>query len=176
MTTPLNSLLMLTLLYGAHVQATEQHTSKHAHSAHSHGRGQLELVVQGNTVQANFEIPMESLLGFEHLPKTPAQKKAMADLQAGVTQPDYVLILPKAAACELKSVQAQSDLFLGKQSTHSDLDLSMAFTCSQPAELKQIEFPIFKKHTRLKSLKVDMLTPKGQGATTVKTQDPVLRW
>jgi hypothetical protein len=119
---------------------------------------------------------MESLLGFEHLPKTPAQKKAMADLQAAVTQPDYVLVLSKAAACEFKSVQAQSDMFLGKKSTHSDLDLSIEFTCSQPAELKQIEFPIFKKHPRLKSLKVDMLTPKGQGATTVKTKDPVLRW
>jgi hypothetical protein len=146
------------------------------HAAHSHGAGNLELVVQGSSVKASFEIPMESLLGFEHLPKTPAQKKAMADLQAGVTQPEYVLRLPKAAACELKSVQAQSDMFLGKKSTHSDLDLSIEFTCSQPAELKQIEFPIFKQHTRLKSLKVDMLTPKGQGATTVKTQDPVLRW
>ena len=149
---------------------------KYEHAGHSHGQGQLELVVQGGSVKANFEIPMESLLGFEHLPKTPAQKKAMADLQAGVTQPEYVLRLPKAAACELKSVQAQSDMFLGKKSTHSDLDLSIEFTCSQPAELKQIEFPIFKKHPRLKSLKVDMLTPKGQGATTVKTKDPVLRW
>ena len=149
---------------------------KHEHAGHSHGQGQLELVVQGGAVKANFEIPMESLLGFEHLPKTPAQKKAMADLQAAVTQPDYVLGLPKTAACELKSVQAQSDMFLGKKSTHSDLDLSIEFTCSQPAELKQIEFPIFKKHPRLKSLKVDMLTPKGQGATTVKTKNPVLRW
>lgn len=149
---------------------------KHEHAGHSHGQGQLELVVQGGAVKANFEIPMESLLGFEHLPKTAAQKKAMADLQAAVTQPDYVLGLPKAAACELKSVEAQSDMFLGQKSTHSDLDLSMTFTCSQPAELKQIEFPIFKKHPRLKSLKVDMLTPKGQGATTVKTKDPVLRW
>jgi hypothetical protein len=149
---------------------------KHEHAGHSHGQGQLELVVQGGAVKANFEIPMESLLGFEHLPKTPAQKKAMADLQAAVTQPDYVLVLSKAAACEFKSVQAQSDMFLGKKSTHSDLDLSIEFTCSQPAELKQIEFPIFKKHPRLKSLKVDMLTPKGQGATTVKTKDPVLRW
>jgi hypothetical protein len=149
---------------------------KHEHAGHSHGQGQLELVVQGGAVKANFEIPMESLLGFEHLPKTPAQKKAMADLQAAVTQPDYVLGLPKTAACELKSVQAQPDMFLGKKSTHSDLDLSIEFTCSQPAELKQIEFPNFKKHPRLKSLKVDMITPKGKGATTVKTKDPVLRW
>ena len=149
---------------------------KHEHAGHSHGQGQLELVVQGAVVKANFEIPMESLLGFEHLPKTPAQKKAMADLQASVTQPDYALGLPKAAACELKNGQAQSDMFLGQKSSHSDLDLRIEFTCRQPAELRQIELPIFKKHPRLKSLKVDMLTPKGQGATTVKAKDPVLRW
>jgi len=149
---------------------------KHEHAGHSHGQGQLELVVQGNTVQANFEIPMESLLGHEHLPRTPAQKKAMADLQAGITLPNYVLSLPKAAACELKSVEAKSDMFLGKKSEHSDLDLRMAFTCNHPAELRQIEFPVFKKHTRLKSLKVEMLTPKGQGATTVQAKVPVLRW
>jgi len=119
---------------------------------------------------------MESLLGHEHLPKTPAQMKAMADLQAGITQPNYLLSLPKAAACELKSVEAQSDMFLGKKAEHSDLDLRMAFTCSHPAELRLIEFPVFKKHTRLKSLKVEMLTSKGQGATTVQAKDPVLRW
>ena len=43
------------------------------HAAHSHGVGNLELVVQGGTVKASFEIPMESLLGFEHLPRSPAQ-------------------------------------------------------------------------------------------------------
>jgi hypothetical protein len=46
------------------------------HAAHSHGVGNLELVVQGGTVKASFEIPMESLLGFEHLPRTTAQKKS----------------------------------------------------------------------------------------------------
>ncbi|MEY4677134.1 MAG: hypothetical protein RLZZ470_1641, partial [Pseudomonadota bacterium] len=51
------------------------------HAAHSHGLGNVELVVQGGTVKASFEIPMDSLLGFEHLPRTPAQKKALADLQ-----------------------------------------------------------------------------------------------
>lgn len=172
----MTKLILTMMLYGAAFWLPVWAADKHVHAGHAHGQGQLELVVQADTVNANFEIPMESLLGHEHLPKTPAQKKAMADLQAGITQPNYVLSLPKAAACELKSVEAQSDMFLGKKSEHSDLDLRMAFTCSQPAELRQIEFPVFKKHTRLKSLKIEMLTPKGQGATTVQAKVPVLRW
>jgi len=172
----MTNLIFNLMLFGATVLQPIWADDKHVHAGHAHGQGQLELVVQAGTIKVNFEIPMESLLGHEHLPKTPAQMKAMADLQAGITQPNYLLSLPKAAACELKSVEAQSDMFLGKKAEHSDLDLRMAFTCSHPAELRLIEFPVFKKHTRLKSLKVEMLTSKGQGATTVQAKDPVLRW
>jgi len=146
------------------------------HAAHSHGVGNLELVVQGASVKASFEIPMESLLGFEHLPRTPAQKKAMADLQTAVGQTSYFISLPAAADCQPKSLQVNADMFDGKKSEHSDLDAEMEFSCSQPSALKQLEISLFKKHPRLSSLKVDMVTPKGQASVTLKAKDPVLRW
>jgi hypothetical protein len=150
--------------------------SDHAHAAHSHGLGQLELVVQGGTVKASFEIPMESLLGFEHLPRTPEQKKAMADLQTATAQASYFITLPAAADCQPKSLQVNADMFKGKKSEHSDLDAELEFSCSQPSALKQMEIPLFKKHSRLSALKVDMVSPKGQASVTLKAKDPVLRW
>jgi hypothetical protein len=150
--------------------------SDHAHAAHSHGLGQLELVVQGGTVKASFEIPMESLLGFEHLPRTPEQKKAMADLQAATAQASYFITLPAAADCQPKSLQVNADMFKGQKSEHSDLDAELEFSCSQPSALKQMEIPLFKKHSRLSALKVDMVSPKGQASVTLKAKDPVLRW
>jgi len=146
------------------------------HAAHSHGLGNLELVVQGASVTARFEIPMESLLGFEHLPRTPEEKKAMADLQTAVAQASYFISLPAAADCQPKSLQINADMFKGKKSQHSDLDAEMEFSCSQPSALKQLEIPLFKKHPRLVSLKVDMVSPKGQASVTLKAKDPVLRW
>jgi hypothetical protein len=150
--------------------------SDHAHAAHSHGLGQLELVVQGGTVKASFEIPMESLLGFEHLPRTPEQKKAMADLQTATAQASYFITLPAAADCQPKSLQVNADMFKGQKSEHSDLDAELEFSCSQPSALKQMEIPLFKKHSRLSALKVDMVSPKGQASVTLKAKDPVLRW
>ena len=121
------------LLHGTYALAGDKH------AAHSHGVGNLELVVQGSRVKASFEIPMESLLGFEHLPRTPAQKKAMADLQTAVAQASYFITLPAAADCQPKSLQVNADMFNGKKSEHSDLDAELEFSCSQPSALKQME-------------------------------------
>ena len=158
------------LLHGTYALAGDKH------AAHSHGVGNLELVVQGSSVKASFEIPMESLLGFEHLSRTPEQKKAMADLQTATAQASYFITLPAAAGCQTKSLQVDSNMFKGKKSEHSDLDAELEFSCSQPSALTQIEIPLFKKHPRLSSLKVDMVSPKGQASVTLKAKDPVLRW
>lgn len=162
------------LMASASLLCTAQAADNHA--AHSHGLGQLELVVQGGTVKASFDIPMESLLGHEHVPRTPEQKKAMADLQTATAQASYFIILPTAAGCQSKSLQVDSPMFKGKKSEHSDLDAQLEFSCSQPSALTQIEIPLFKKHARLSALKVDMVSPKGQSSVTLKAKDPVLRW
>jgi len=170
----LSSLFVCVVTASAGLLCSAQAADKHA--AHSHGAGNLELVVQGSSVKASFEIPMESLLGFEHLPRTPAQKKAMADLQTATAQANYFITLPAAADCQPKSLQVDADMFKGKKSEHSDLDAELEFSCAQPSALKQLEIPLFKKHPRLSSLKVDMVTPKGQSSVTLKAKDAVLRW
>jgi predicted nucleotidyltransferase len=149
---------------------------KHAHAAHSHGVGSLELSVQAGKVSGSFEIPMESLLGHEHLPRTEAQKKAMANLQSGLASADYFMALPAAAQCKQISLKASSSMFEGKKSEHSDLDIDVAFECAQPAALTELRIALFAKHPRLKSLKVDMVGPKGQKSLSLSAKDPVLRF
>ena len=148
----------------------------HEHQAHSHGNGTLELVIDGNTVKGKFEIPMDSLLGFENLPKNAVQKKAVADLQTATASADNFVKLPAAAACTQVAVTAESDMFKGKKSEHSDLDYSFEFLCKNPFELKSIEFVVMSKSVKFKKLKVDMVTPKGQKSTTVQAKNPVLNF
>jgi hypothetical protein len=149
---------------------------KHTHAAHSHGAGTLELSVQAGKVSGSFEIPMESLLGHEHLPRTEAQKKAMAQLQSGLNSADYLVLLPASAQCKSLSLQASSSMFEGKKSKHSDLDVDFAFGCAQPAALTEIRIALFAKHARLKTLKVNMVGPKGQKSVTLSAKNPVLRF
>lgn len=74
----------------------------------------MELVIDGNTVKGKFEIPMDSLLGFENLPKNAAQIKAVSDLQTATASADNFVKLPAAAACTQVAVTAESDMFKGK--------------------------------------------------------------
>lgn len=146
------------------------------HAAHAHGLGTLELVVQADKVTARFEIPMDSLLGFEYLPRTSAQKKAVNDLQAAMGQASYFIRLPAAANCKPMSLDVKSAMWEGKKSEHSDLDADMTFTCAQPSAFRQLEIPLFKPHPRLTALKVEMVSPKGQSSIILSAKDPVLRW
>jgi len=153
-----------------------QAEDKHAHAAHSHGMGMLEIAIDGKIVKGKFEIPMESLLGHEYLPRSAAEKKAMGELQIAVGKASYFISLAASAQCKEKSVKTESAMFEGKKSEHSDLDAEFEFECAKPEALTLIEFPLFAKHPRLASLKVDMVGPKGQKSLTVKAKDPVLRW
>jgi len=169
---PKSSLMLLIFLgiLAAHCQAEEKH------AAHSHGLGTLEIAIDGKMVKGTFEIPMECLLGQEYLPRSAKEKKAMTDLQSAVSKASYFVSFPAAAECKEKSLSAESAMFAGKKSEHSDLDVDFEFECAKPQALNQIEFPLFAKHPRLGSLKVDLAGPKGQKSVTVKAKDPVLRW
>ena len=172
-----NSVLFFSIIMASCTAFAEaKKEQSHEHQAHSHGNGTLELVIDGNTVKGKFEIPMESLLGFENLPKNTAQKKAVADLQTATASADNFVKLPDAAACTQVAVTAESDMFKGKKSEHSDLDYSFEFLCKNPSELKSIEFVVMSKNAKFKKLKVDMVTPKGQKSTTVQAKNPVLNF
>lgn len=158
------------------VLAEAKKEETHEHQAHSHGYGNLELVIDGNNVKGKFEIPMDSLLGFENLPKNAVQKKAVTDLQIATALADNFVKLSAAAVCTQVAVTAESDMFKGKKSEHSDLDYSFEFVCKNPSELKSIEFVVMSKNTKFKKLKVDMVTPKGQKSTTVEAKNPVLNF
>lgn len=45
---------------------------------HSHGKGTLQLSLNGDVLQGQWTMHMEALLGFEHLPKTPAQRETVS--------------------------------------------------------------------------------------------------
>lgn len=146
------------------------------HHAHTHGLGSLEIAVLGKAVQGRFEIPMESLLGHEYLPRTPGQKKALSELQAGVSKTSYFFKFPLVAECKEKSITAEAAMFQGKKVEHSDLEVTFESVCENPLALTHIELTIFSKHPRLSSLNVELVSNKVQKSMTIKAKDPVLRW
>jgi hypothetical protein len=140
---------------------------------HSHGKGALQLSLNGDVLQGQWTMPMEALLGFEHLPKTAAQTDAMNQLQRSLQNASYFIELPVEAKCQQLEVKAESDMFQGiKGKGHSDLNYAFKFKCVNPQALTKFVFPFFKSHIRSNQLKLEWVSLGAQKATTVRFGKP----
>lgn len=140
---------------------------------HAHGKGSLQLVLNADVLQGQWSMPMEALLGFEHLPKTAAQTEAMRKLQKSLESASYFIEVPADARCQQIEVRAESDMFQGIQSKgHSDLHFAFKLKCANPLALKKFDFPFFKSHIRSNQLKLEWVAQGSQKSATVRSSKP----
>jgi hypothetical protein len=146
-------------------------------ATHVHGKGRLDIAVDGAELTISMELPLDSLTGFEHAPRTPAQRATLSATLKQL-QDAAALFVPSAAArCSLKSVQV-ADPFSSKdtQPGHADIDAEYVFSCAGSAELKAVEVRLFKYFERLRSLDFQRATPTGQAGGSLRSGQNVVRW
>jgi len=168
------TLLACAALCGSALAQGHKHGGGHGHA---HGVGQLQIAIDGPVVRGELQIPMESLLGHEYLPRSQAQKNAMAQLRQSLTNPAYVMLPVAAAQCQVTNSLATSPMFEGRDSGgHSSLLFAFAFRCEQPQQLRKIDFPLFAKHPRLKEIQVELVASAVQRSLRIKAAQPQLVW
>jgi hypothetical protein len=160
------------LLISLSLVATSASAGPHAHT---HGVGELELALDGSTVRASLRLPMESLLGFEHAPRTEAQKEAVQKLKARLADPVAWILPSSQAGCRLVSTDYKSTLFSGEVVRgHSDLEYIFAFECRNVTELTRFDVLALQVFPRLRSLRVQLVTDQGQRALQLTKKNPVV--
>ena len=82
--------------------AAEQH-------AHVHGVVRLDVAVDAGTLTVLLDAPLDSVLGFEHAPRTAAERKAADALRAQLRRADTVVRPPAAAGCTAGTPQVTSE-------------------------------------------------------------------
>jgi hypothetical protein len=149
------------------------HSHTHSHGAHAHGKGELELLVDGQTIQGVFRTPMDSLVGFEHAPKTDSQRNAVDSLRKRLANPAAILSPNLEAQCTAKYQEAISTLFTGAvKGGHSDLEYRFTFVCAQPTKLSALELVALKEFKRLSEVRVQLVTGSAQKALVLRKRDP----
>jgi hypothetical protein len=149
--------------------------------AHVHGQLRLDIAVEGPTVVIEMESPLENFVGFEHAPKTEAEKKAADDAVAQLRAADQLFRIDPAANCKLGPVTLRSAaLGLGKAEAgaegHADLDGSFAFNCTKAGEAKFIELGLFGAFKGLRQVDAQIVTPDGQFKRSLKRPATRLSW
>ena len=77
------------------------------HDPHEHGRGMLDIVLEGEELVAELRIPAVNVVGFEHAPGDDAEREAVREAVARFANAAAVLVPTADAECELEDVEAE---------------------------------------------------------------------
>jgi hypothetical protein len=140
-----------------------------AQKAHVHGLAAVNLAMDGARGELEFEAPAESFVGFEHAPKTPAQKKAAADVIAAFrTRGGEFFVLPAASRCKVEPKEVE--LHRGQ---HSELHAHYAVSCA--AEPKgTLTLKLFDAYKNLREVTVQYVSGTQQKSAKLTAAKPSL--
>lgn len=168
------ALWALGLMMAAAPVAAEQ-----VHGAHEHGVAELRVAIDGGAIELEFASPLDSLVGFEHAPRTAAQRKAFTAAEAVLRDPAQVFALPAGAGCEPKDVtlaspwsQRAADGRAPEPGAaddgdpgHAELVARYRLECARPAALDVLQIRLFPAFPRLREIRAERVSPRGQAAT-----------
>ena len=152
--------------------------------AHVHGQLKLDVAVDGPAIVIAMESPLENFVGFEHAPKTDAEKKAAEAVVAQLRAADQLFKIDPAANCKLGPIALQSTaLGLGKADAgssaaegHADLNGSFAFNCTHAQAAKFIDVGLFTAFKGMRQIDAQIVTREGQFKRTLKRPNARLAW
>ncbi len=133
---------------------------------HQHGIAHLDAALDGSTLTLSLETPLDGLLGFEHAPRTDAEKRTVDAALATLRDAGTLFAPDPAARCKPATVElASAPLKLGRTAPaaddgHGDLDGEFVFRCqSAPAF---VDVSLLKAFPRLHRIEVQSATAKKQ--------------
>jgi hypothetical protein len=159
------------------VQANEPHDHEHDHhdqhaslGAHEHGAAELDVALDGSTLEIELRSPAMNLVGFEHAPSSEADKRKVTEVRKQLEQADALFGLPAAAGCTLAEVDLESPLFEGTSheheehdSQHSDIHAQYRYSCSSPQSLPGLDLQgLFQAFPGTEKIQAQLISPNGQ--------------
>ena len=132
-------------------------------NAHVHGLNNLSMVISQNQVAISYEMPIVQLLDDhdEHDEHDDHDEHDEHDDHDELTVSDETLAtfnnysqlfeLPKGAGCHLTSFESGLHS-VSTEEDHKDVELSYAFACSNPSQLKNLTINAFDRFSELETL------------------------
>ncbi|MFN3296101.1 DUF2796 domain-containing protein [Caldimonas sp.] len=146
-----------------------------AHGSHSHGHGAVRLVVEGSTLTAVFDVPLESLLGYDYPPQGADQERVWSELKTRLQDPLNFLQPAADARCQVVGHEATPDPAAADPNADiPNIVYRAEFRCDRPEALNAVSFTAFRDHPGLKQLRVQLASPKGRKTVTVRPRFPAL--
>jgi hypothetical protein len=144
-----------------------------AGKAHEHGVARLDVAVESGRLTLDLDTPLDNLLGFEHAPRTDAERERVASALVRLRDAGTLFRIDPAAGCTPARVELVSaPLGLGagaaaSQEGHGDLEGHFEFTCKAGARAGFVEVGLFAAFAPLRRVELQVVTAKGQMKATL---------
>lgn len=150
-------------------------------TAHVHGVARLDIAIGSESVVLSLESPLDSLLGFEHHPRSAAQKAAVREMSERLQHPAALFVLTPAAQCTPLDRRITSPVLedapkSAADESHLDLDAEYRYRCVRPAALRDVTVRLFDAFPRLRRLDVQVATQNGQSAARLTPAQRRVTW
>lgn len=157
------SILSLGLVLSISLFAQASKTHRH-HQAHVHGAGTLSIGLEEKSGAIEFEVSAESLLGFEHTPKSDKDKKAVSDLKAVFeAKKNQMISFDPSLQCQL----TKEKMDLVREGKHSDFVAQWSLACEKSPLGSAMNLD-FSQFTGLDKLRVTVIGPTFQKALHIE--------
>ena len=158
---------------------------------HEHGVGELNIAVEGSTIEFEFMIPGADIVGFEYVAKSDEDIAKIN--QALKTFDDYthIFTLPSNSLCELNGQKValkeedehdehddhdehdeHDDHDEHAEENHNEFYAKYSFECGSINAIKEVKFPYFATFTNSGELEVQFISNMGSTSFEVEGDEP----
>tara|TARA_B100000586_G_scaffold251052_1_gene209986 strand:+ start:609 stop:1205 length:597 start_codon:yes stop_codon:yes gene_type:complete len=165
--------------------------------SHEHGAANVMLAMEGEKLQLNFEVPSESLIGFEHFPKSQDQRWYFNEAIKSLLEPSKLFSIPADAECLLVGINVSQSLFAAKDEhgheekdehgheekdehghdesdkseIHSEFISKYHWNCEHLDEIDSIGTQLMNIFPRIEEIRVRWITKNNQGSIELESKD-----
>jgi hypothetical protein len=184
----MRSLVVVLLSVGVIAWSSVAQAQHRELGAHEHGRGTLNIAMEGTRLTMELEVPGDDIVGFEHAANTRQQKAAVDKAKGQLAAPLALFKLPDAAGCRVTEAKVEIEdgghdhadkadrSAKGETSkaaaAHSQFHAEYTLECTSPGSIAAIDFPYFRAFAGAKRLDVNLITAKGQTKFEVTRAKP----
>jgi hypothetical protein len=132
--------------------------------AHEHGVAHLNVAVEGADLYLEFISPAANIVGFEHPPRTDAQKIAVKKAVETLKDGEALIVLPAGAQCRLAEPIVDNDIDSDKthaeddeHQRHSEFKAEYHFACKHPEKLAHVDVMLLRGFPGIERIEVQLL-------------------
>jgi hypothetical protein len=132
--------------------------------AHVHGVAQLSIAADTDEIDAELDIPGDDLLGFEHDPKTNAEKATYSKVMDLLKGNYQIFTFDPKAGCVVTSREVEKEKHKEEKHAHMDYEYEVKYKCKDFEAAKKFSVNLFKDFKTLKEIHVQMVSATKQSS------------